>query len=132
MEHQQQKQSQAREEATEFNLKEWGLKAKIISRENTISRRYSASNIRSFREDNNTRSSFRSNFTISSTASSPGYPYLRGQYTIQHNISLIIYLYLFISIILTIFIDLYLRILQKKSTLLPIRSLLLLKVVITS
>ncbi|XWS30681.1 hypothetical protein CRYUN_Cryun23aG0007600 [Craigia yunnanensis] len=53
----------------EFNLREWGLKARI-SRENTISRRYSASYIRSFRED---ARSFRSNITISSTASSPGY-----------------------------------------------------------
>ncbi|GMH19028.1 hypothetical protein Nepgr_020869 [Nepenthes gracilis] len=53
----------------EFNLREWHLKARI-SRENTGSRRFSASYIRSFRED--TRS-FRSHFTISSTASSPGY-----------------------------------------------------------
>lgn len=53
----------------EFNLREWGLKARI-SRENTTSRRYSASYIRSFRED---ARSFRSNITISSTASSPGY-----------------------------------------------------------
>lgn len=51
----------------EFNLREWARKARI-SRENTTSRRFSASNIR--RED--TRS-FRSNITISSTASSPGY-----------------------------------------------------------
>ncbi|KAA8530551.1 hypothetical protein F0562_005260 [Nyssa sinensis] len=56
----------------EFNLKEWGLKARI-SRENTNSRRFSASYIR--REDTK---SFRSNFTISSTASSPGYT-LRGE-----------------------------------------------------
>nr|CAN74161.1 hypothetical protein VITISV_015599 [Vitis vinifera] len=55
----------------EFNLREWARKARI-SRENTTSRRFSASNIR--RED--TRS-FRSNITISSTASSPGYT-LRG------------------------------------------------------
>ncbi|KAK0585625.1 hypothetical protein LWI29_031552 [Acer saccharum] len=68
-------QSRAREE-TEFNLKEWGLKARI-SRETTISRRFSASNITSFRED--TCRSFRSNFTISSTASSPGYPCLREE-----------------------------------------------------
>ncbi|CAK9153083.1 unnamed protein product [Ilex paraguariensis] len=53
----------------EFSLKEWTIKARI-SRENTRSRRFSASNLRSFRED--TRS-FRSNITISSTASSPGY-----------------------------------------------------------
>ncbi|XP_028084755.1 uncharacterized protein LOC114285869 isoform X1 [Camellia sinensis] len=56
----------------EFNLKEWALKSKMVSRVNTNSRRFSASNIirSSFRED--TRS-FRSNITISSTASSPGY-----------------------------------------------------------
>ncbi|KAL5741567.1 hypothetical protein ACOSP7_028299 [Xanthoceras sorbifolium] len=65
-------QSRARDES-EFNLREWGLKARI-SRENTISRRFSASNITSLREDT---VSFRSNFTISSTASSPGYPYSR-------------------------------------------------------
>ncbi|KAK6927972.1 hypothetical protein RJ641_006563 [Dillenia turbinata] len=62
---------QREKEEPEFNLREWALKAKVISRENTISRRHSASHIRSFRED--ARSSFRSNFTISSTASSPGY-----------------------------------------------------------
>ncbi|KAH7532884.1 hypothetical protein FEM48_Zijuj04G0069900 [Ziziphus jujuba var. spinosa] len=60
--------SRRREEA-EFNLREWGAKARI-SRENTNSRRYSASYIRSFRED---ATSFRSSITISSTASSPGY-----------------------------------------------------------
>lgn len=53
------------------DLKEWGVKARIISRDNTISRRFSSSNITSFRED--ACKSFRSNFTISSTASSPGY-----------------------------------------------------------
>uniref|UniRef100_A0A5B7AVY7 Uncharacterized protein n=1 Tax=Davidia involucrata TaxID=16924 RepID=A0A5B7AVY7_DAVIN len=58
-----------RRDEPEFNLREWGLKARI-SRENTNSRRFSASNIR--RED--TRS-FRSNITISSTASSPGYTF---------------------------------------------------------
>ncbi|KAF5457425.1 hypothetical protein F2P56_021527 [Juglans regia] len=58
-----------RRDESEFSLREWDLKARI-SRENTNSRRFSASNIRSFRED--TRS-FRSNITISSTASSPGY-----------------------------------------------------------
>ncbi|PON78190.1 mental retardation GTPase activating protein [Parasponia andersonii] len=68
MDHSPQYRSRRREEG-EFNLREWGLKARI-SRENTNSRRYSASYIRSFRED--TRS-FRSNITISSTASSPGY-----------------------------------------------------------
>ncbi|XP_062009669.1 uncharacterized protein LOC133726181 [Rosa rugosa] len=54
----------------EFSLRDWAVKARGISRENTNSRRFSASYIRSFRED--TRS-FRSNITISSTASSPGY-----------------------------------------------------------
>ncbi|MCD7446136.1 hypothetical protein HAX54_041521 [Datura stramonium] len=62
-------QSRKQDEA-EFNLREWALKAKL-SRENTNSRRYSASYIRSFREE---AKSFRSNnVTISSTASSPGY-----------------------------------------------------------
>ncbi|KAJ1443065.1 DNA-directed RNA polymerases I and III subunit RPAC2 [Sesbania bispinosa] len=59
-----------RRDESEFNLREWGVKARI-SGENTNSRRYSGSYMRSFRED--TRS-FRSNITISSTASSPGYP----------------------------------------------------------
>ncbi|KAL6135406.1 hypothetical protein ACLB2K_067634 [Fragaria x ananassa] len=54
----------------EFSLRDWAVKARGISRENTNSRRFSASYIRSFRED--TRS-FRSNITVSSTASSPGY-----------------------------------------------------------
>ena len=71
-------QSRARDDS-EFNLREWAVKARI-TRENRNSRRFSASNIRSFRED--TRSSFRSNVTnISSTASSPGYP-LKGNYYI--------------------------------------------------
>ncbi|KAE9449434.1 hypothetical protein C3L33_18667, partial [Rhododendron williamsianum] len=56
----------------DFNLREWALKAKMVSRENTHSRRFSAPSFRSsFREDPN--KSFRSNITISSTASSPGY-----------------------------------------------------------
>ncbi|KAK2986833.1 hypothetical protein RJ640_011058 [Escallonia rubra] len=60
-------------EPVEFNFREWAVKARMVSRENTHSRRFSASSyIKSFREDT-TRSSFRSNFTISSTASSPGY-----------------------------------------------------------
>nr|DAD31706.1 TPA_asm: hypothetical protein HUJ06_010557 [Nelumbo nucifera] len=57
------------EPAADFNLREWAHKARV-SRENTNSRRFSASNIRSFREE---ARSFRSNATISSTASSPGY-----------------------------------------------------------
>ncbi|XP_027926709.1 uncharacterized protein LOC114183778 isoform X1 [Vigna unguiculata] len=62
--------SSRRRDESEFNLREWNVKARI-SRENTNSRRYSGSYMRSFRED--TRS-FRSNIAISSTASSPGYP----------------------------------------------------------
>ncbi|XP_019173087.1 PREDICTED: junctional sarcoplasmic reticulum protein 1-like [Ipomoea nil] len=59
------------EEQPEFNFSDWGLKAKI-TRENTNSRRFSASYITSFREEYANKS-FRSNLTISSTASSPGY-----------------------------------------------------------
>lgn len=66
----------AASDSSSFNLREWALKARMISRENTNSRRFSASIIKSFRED--TRS-FRSNITISSTASSPGYPLLREE-----------------------------------------------------
>jgi hypothetical protein len=65
--------SRKRDES-DFNVREWTMKARI-SRENNNninSRRYSASYMRSFRED--TRS-HRSNITISSTASSPGYPF---------------------------------------------------------
>ncbi|XP_010263001.1 PREDICTED: uncharacterized protein LOC104601394 [Nelumbo nucifera] len=58
-----------RRDEPDFGLREWSLRARI-SRENTNSRRFSASNIRSFREE---ARSFRSNATISSTASSPGY-----------------------------------------------------------
>lgn len=61
------------------DLKEWGVKARMISRDNTISRRFSSSHITSFRED--ACKSFRSNITISSTASSPGYS-LKGRITI--------------------------------------------------
>ncbi|XP_075474145.1 uncharacterized protein LOC142505172 isoform X2 [Primulina tabacum] len=59
----------SRHDEVDFDLKEWGLKRRI-SRENTKSRRFSASNLTSFRED---ATSFRSNITISSTTSSPGY-----------------------------------------------------------
>lgn len=59
---------------TDFNLKEWTIKARI-NRENTISRRFSASNLKSFRDEER---SFRSNISISSTASSPGYS-VRGE-----------------------------------------------------
>ncbi|KAJ8544817.1 hypothetical protein K7X08_017400 [Anisodus acutangulus] len=58
-----------KQDESEFNLREWVIKAKL-SREKTNSRRHSASYIRSFREE---AKSFRSNVTISSTASSPGY-----------------------------------------------------------
>ncbi|KAF9663959.1 hypothetical protein SADUNF_Sadunf17G0106300 [Salix dunnii] len=58
-----------RRDEPEFNLREWAFRAQI-SGENTRSRRFSGSNIRSFRED---ARSVRSNITISSTASSPGY-----------------------------------------------------------
>ncbi|KAH7847898.1 hypothetical protein Vadar_031459 [Vaccinium darrowii] len=62
----------------DFNLKEWAVKAKMVSRENTNSRRFSGSSFkRSFREDIN--QSFRSNLTISSTASSPGYNTIREE-----------------------------------------------------
>ncbi|XP_015581620.2 uncharacterized protein LOC8287242 isoform X2 [Ricinus communis] len=60
-----------RQEPADFSLREWGLRPQI-SRENTKSRRFSGSHITSFREDY--ARSFRSNITISSTASSPGYP----------------------------------------------------------
>ncbi|XP_057436263.1 uncharacterized protein LOC130728730 [Lotus japonicus] len=63
--------SSRRRDESEFNLREWGVKSRI-SRENTKSRRFSGSYMRNIRED--TRS-FRSNATISSTASSPGYPF---------------------------------------------------------
>ncbi|XP_022143452.1 uncharacterized protein LOC111013326 isoform X2 [Momordica charantia] len=63
--------SQRRDEP-EFSLREWAAKAKV-GRDTTISRRFSGSYIRSFRED---ARSFRSNITtITSTASSPGYPF---------------------------------------------------------
>ncbi|KAI4389307.1 hypothetical protein MLD38_001544 [Melastoma candidum] len=55
---------------TEFSLKEWDVRARIVSRQNTGSRRFSASHVRTLREE---ARSFRSNFTVSSTASSPGY-----------------------------------------------------------
>ncbi|KAK4416515.1 hypothetical protein Salat_2477000 [Sesamum alatum] len=58
-----------RHDEPEFDLKEWALRARI-SRGNTNSRRFSASNLKSFREDER---SLRSNIAISSTASSPGY-----------------------------------------------------------
>ncbi|XP_031398869.1 uncharacterized protein LOC116209381 isoform X2 [Punica granatum] len=62
-----------REDNPEFNLRDWDSKASRISRQTTNSRRFSASNITGLRED--PCRSFRSNITISSTASSPGYPF---------------------------------------------------------
>ncbi|KAK9683245.1 hypothetical protein RND81_10G126000 [Saponaria officinalis] len=56
----------------DFDLKQWHLRSRISKENKTSSRRFSASYIRSFREDSSR--SFRSTFTISSTASSPGYP----------------------------------------------------------
>ncbi|XP_077220563.1 uncharacterized protein LOC143854459 [Tasmannia lanceolata] len=61
--------SPLRRGSLDFYLNE-GLFEERISRENTRSRRFSASNLNSFREE--TRS-FRKPTTISSTASSPGY-----------------------------------------------------------
>ncbi|KAL3844862.1 hypothetical protein ACJIZ3_002265 [Penstemon smallii] len=68
--------SSRRHDEPDFDLKEWSLLKAQVSRENTNSRRFSTSNLRSFRED---AKSFRSNITtISSTASSPGYT-IRGE-----------------------------------------------------
>jgi len=64
--------SSRRRDESDFNLREWSVKARITRESNNNSRRYSGSYMRSFRED--TRSQ-RSNITISSTASSPGYPF---------------------------------------------------------
>ncbi|CAA0817287.1 Unknown protein [Striga hermonthica] len=61
--------SELHDEPDDFSLREWALKAKI-SRENTNSRRFYASNFKSFREN---QTSFRSNVAISSVVSSPGY-----------------------------------------------------------
>ncbi|XP_022997765.1 uncharacterized protein LOC111492625 isoform X1 [Cucurbita maxima] len=61
-----------RRDEPEFSLREWAAKAKI-GRDPAISRRFSGSYIRSFRED---ARSLRSNVTaVTSTASSPGYPF---------------------------------------------------------
>lgn len=62
--------SRRKEEPADMTVREWSLKARMVSRENTRSRRFSSSYITSFREDSR---SFRTNITISSTASSPGY-----------------------------------------------------------
>ncbi|XP_065854296.1 uncharacterized protein [Euphorbia lathyris] len=63
--------SKRREEEADY--REWSLRPHQISRDNTKSRRFSGSHIRTYRDDNAT--SFRSYITISSTASSPGYPF---------------------------------------------------------
>ncbi|KAJ0243606.1 Mental retardation GTPase activating protein [Hirschfeldia incana] len=55
-----------------MNLREWDRRARLI-RENPISRRFSASYVGSFREDNHKSSSRTYLNNISSTASSPGY-----------------------------------------------------------
>ncbi|XP_022989928.1 uncharacterized protein LOC111486967 [Cucurbita maxima] len=67
--------SQRREEPEDFNLREWPVKGRFKC-ENTSSRRFSGSYLRSLREDGR---SFRSNITISSTASSPGYYSMRDE-----------------------------------------------------
>lgn len=66
-----------RRDESDFNMREWSVKGRI-SRENnhTNSRRFSGSYMRSFREDSRSQ---RSNLTISSTTSSPGYPF-KGTY----------------------------------------------------
>ncbi|XP_047319989.1 uncharacterized protein LOC124924007 [Impatiens glandulifera] len=70
------KRDQINHDDDNFNLKEWGLKSRLVSRDNTGSRRFSASYIRTIREVDAARS-FRSNLTVSSTtASSPAYNYL--------------------------------------------------------
>ncbi|CAH8364608.1 unnamed protein product [Eruca vesicaria subsp. sativa] len=60
------------DESEFMNLREWDRRARLI-REKQTSRRFSASYIGSFREDHHKSSSTRTNFNISSTASSPGY-----------------------------------------------------------
>ncbi|KAL5726314.1 hypothetical protein ACHQM5_009365 [Ranunculus cassubicifolius] len=67
--------SQQQEEADNFSLREWALKANNISRDTTKSRRHSASHIRSFRDE---AKSIRSTANISSTVSSPGYNSFRN------------------------------------------------------
>lgn len=88
--------SQRREEADELNLREWPVRARI-KRENTSSRRFSGSNIRSFREDGR---SFRSNLTISSTASSPGCYSMRGT-SLFFCFNSVFFLFFFLSWILS-------------------------------
>ncbi|KAE8695250.1 hypothetical protein F3Y22_tig00110729pilonHSYRG00160 [Hibiscus syriacus] len=66
--------SRRNDEQSEFSLKEWDLKARIRP-ENTVSRRYSGSYLGNSRE---ITSSFRSNFTISSATSSPGWSFKDG------------------------------------------------------
>ncbi|XP_022993231.1 uncharacterized protein LOC111489313 isoform X1 [Cucurbita maxima] len=68
--------SQRREEPDDLNLREWAVRARMKC-ENTNSRRFSGSYLRSFREEDGR--SFRSNITISSTASSPGYYSMRDE-----------------------------------------------------
>ncbi|CAK8540902.1 unnamed protein product [Lathyrus sativus] len=62
-----------RRDESDFNLREWPVKGRVSrDNNNTNSRRFSGSYMRSFREDSR---SHRSNITISSTTSSPGYPF---------------------------------------------------------
>ncbi|CAL1405415.1 unnamed protein product [Linum trigynum] len=68
--------SRRREEIPDLSARDyWGVRSQP-SRDNTkSSRRFSASHIRSFREEANARSFRSSHLTVSSTASSPGYPF---------------------------------------------------------
>ncbi|KAL7090340.1 hypothetical protein ACP275_12G034600 [Erythranthe tilingii] len=62
------------ENELDFSLKEWAIKARIGRENPGNSRRFSSSNLKSFRDEDNTKSFRSNNMTIiSSTASSPGY-----------------------------------------------------------
>ncbi|CAL1390727.1 unnamed protein product [Linum trigynum] len=69
--------SRRRDEMPESSLRDyWGVRSQLSRDTIRSSRRFSGSHIRSFREEANNAKSFRSSqFTISSTASSPGYPF---------------------------------------------------------
>ena len=108
--------SQRREEPEDFNLREWPVKGRFKC-ENTSSRRFSGSYLRSLREDGR---SFRSNITISSTASSPGYYSMRG--------TLITSLFSGSSQFFLSWVSLIFFLLQMKLTHQPTHSLLLSKV----
>lgn len=125
-----QSSSRRNEEQPEFNLREWGLKARI-RHENTVSRRYSGSYIRNFRENT---SSFRSNFTISSTASSPGCS-LKGTSLVHLSCKIWFWIQFFIWNICILLLNsvfnltTFASFLQMGSILLHIHSLQLLKVI---